>query len=96
MIVEGAGSGAITGGVVSLMLIVCEAVAVFPQASVAVQVLVTEYEPRHCLAKFTSTKVSVTVPPQLSVAVACANCGVSGQEIADVGGRTAITGGVVS
>jgi hypothetical protein len=41
-IVEGAGNSAITGAVTSCTFIVCEAVAAFPQASVAVQVLVTE------------------------------------------------------
>ena len=37
-----AGNAAITGAVVSVTLIVCDAVDAFPQASVAVQVLVTE------------------------------------------------------
>ena len=41
--VEGAGSEAITGAVLSSTLIVCDAVDEFPHASVAVQVLVTEY-----------------------------------------------------
>ena len=41
-IVLGAGNAAITGAVVSVTLIVCDAVDAFPQASVAVQVLVTE------------------------------------------------------
>ena len=41
-IVLGAGSTAITGAVVSVTLIVCDAVDAFPQASVAVHVLVTE------------------------------------------------------
>ena len=41
-IVLGAGNAAITGAVVSVTLIVCDAVDTFPQASVAVHVLVTE------------------------------------------------------
>ena len=42
LIVDGAGNAAITGTVVSVTLIVCDAVDEFPQASVAVHVLVTE------------------------------------------------------
>lgn len=38
--VEGAGRGEMTGGVVSVTLMICDAVAVLPQASVAVQVRV--------------------------------------------------------
>jgi hypothetical protein len=41
-IVEGAGKAAITGAVVSVTVMVCEAVEEFPQMSTAVQVLVTE------------------------------------------------------
>ena len=41
LIVVGAGKAAITGAVISCTLIVCEAVELFPQASVAVQVRVT-------------------------------------------------------
>ena len=43
--VETAGSGAITGAVISCTLIVCEAVDALLQALLAVQVLVTEYDP---------------------------------------------------
>jgi hypothetical protein len=75
---------------------VCEAVAVFPQTSAAVQVRVTVYEPAHCPLVVTSAKVSVTVPPQASVAVAVANCGAAGQEMVDGAGKAAITGAVVS
>ena len=42
LIVVVAGNCEITGAVVSSTLMVCEAVDVLPQASVAVQVLVTE------------------------------------------------------
>ena len=41
-IVLGAGKSEITGAELSITLIVCDAVDVFPQASVAVHVLVTE------------------------------------------------------
>ena len=44
-IVDGAGNAAITGAVMSRTLIVCEAVLELPQSSVAVQVLVTLYDP---------------------------------------------------
>ena len=41
--VDGAGKAEITGGVVSITLIICEAFVTLPQASVAVQVLVNVY-----------------------------------------------------
>ena len=41
LIVDGAGSAAITGAEISCTLIVCDAVEILLQASVAVQVLVT-------------------------------------------------------
>jgi hypothetical protein len=53
---------------------VCDAVDVLPQASVAVQVLVTEYEPAHEPGVVTSFDVSVSVP-QVSVAVGVVNAG---------------------
>ena len=49
------------------------AVEAFPQASVAVQVRVTEYEFGQEPGVVTSLKVSVTRLPQPSVAVAWAN-----------------------
>ena len=95
-IVDGAGSEAITGAVVSVTVIVCEAVATLPQTSVAVHVRVTAYEPAQAPGVVTSLKVKVTWPPQPSVAVACANEGVAGQEIVDGAGNAAITGTVSS
>ena len=44
LIVEVAGSAAITGAVLSCTFMVCEAVEKFPHASVAVHVLVIEYD----------------------------------------------------
>ena len=60
----------ITGGVTSCTLMVCVAVDALPQASVAVQVLVTEYEPAHWPCVVASSKVKVTALLQASVAVA--------------------------
>ena len=66
------------------------------QASVAVQVLVTPYEPAQAPFVVTSAKVNVKAEPQASVAVAVANAGVAGQLIVEVEGNAAITGGFVS
>jgi hypothetical protein len=68
-------------------LIVCEAVDELPHESVAVQVLVTEYEPAHEPLVVTSAEVNVKAEPQASVAVATANTGVAGQSIVEVAGR---------
>jgi hypothetical protein len=51
-----------TGGVLSSTVIVCAAVAVLPQASVAVHVLVMEYSPAQAPGVVTSLNVSVAVP----------------------------------
>ena len=95
-IVEGAGNAPITGASVSITLIVCDAVEAFPQASVAVQVLVTLYDPAHAPSVVTSADVSVNALPQASVAVATANSGVAGQFIVDGAGNAPITGASVS
>ena len=95
-IVDVGGKAAITGAVVSVTLIVCVAVEEFPQTSVAVQVLVTEYAPAHPPLVVTSLKVKEATVPQLSVALACAKEGVAGQLMVDVPGKAAITGAVVS
>jgi hypothetical protein len=54
LIVDGPGKADITGAVTSCTVIVCEAVDVFPQASRAVQVLVTLYEPAQAPGVVTS------------------------------------------
>jgi hypothetical protein len=59
--------------VLSCTLIVCEAVDELPHESVAVQVLVIEYEPAHEPLVVTSAEVNVKAEPQASVAVATAN-----------------------
>jgi hypothetical protein len=96
LIVDGAGKVAITGAVISWTFMVCEAVELFPHPSIAVQVLVTLYEPAHAPVVVTSADVNVKVLPQASVAVATAKTGVEGQLMVDVAGRVAITGAVIS
>ena len=86
----------IVGAVLSSTVIVCVLVALLPQRSVAVQVLVTEYEPAQVPLVVTSAEVKVKSLPQLSVAVATANTGVAGQSIVDVAGKASITGAVIS
>src|SRR2546422_6532300 len=90
--VVGAGSGAIDGAVVSATLMVCEAVAVWPQASVAVQV-------RTCttgqVPLLLSAKVNVAVP-HVSEAVGEAKTGTAGHSIVLGPGTALIVGGVVS
>ena len=94
-IVVGAGKVEITGGTVSLMSIVWEAVIVFPHASVAVQVLVILYDPGHVPGVLTSANVSVGVP-QLSVAVGVVQDGVPEHSIVEGPGNADMTGGIVS
>jgi len=89
------GNPEMTGGVVSSTLIVCDAVAVFPQPSSAVQVRVMLYSFGHEPFMVTSAKFSVGVP-QLSVAVGVVQEGVPEHSIVDGPGNPEITGGVVS
>ena len=96
LIVEGAGRDAITGAVSSSTLMVCKAVDEFPQASVAVHVRVTLYDPVQAPLVVTSAEVKVKALPQASEAVATANTGVAGQLIVEGKGRDAITGAVIS
>ena len=86
----------IVGGVISCTTIVPLHVAVFPQSSVAVQVLVTLYDPVHAPFVVTSFDVNVKLLPQASVAIATANTGVAGQLMVDAAGRDAITGADIS
>ena len=96
LIVEGAGSDAITGAEISCTLMVCDFVDELPQRSVAVQVLVTLYDPAHAPLVVTSAKVKLNELPQASDAVAMANTGVEGQLIVVGAGRDAMTGAVIS
>ena len=92
---EGPGSPEITGGVVSSTLMTCDAVAVFPHPSLAVQVRVIVYSLGHEPFVVTSAKVSVGVP-QLSVAVGVVHDGVPEHSILDGPGNPEMTGGIVS
>jgi len=94
-IVDGPGKPEITGGMVSSTLIVCDAVAVLPQSSVAVHVLVILYSFGQVPFVVTSAKVNTGVP-QLSVAVGVAHEGVPEHSIVEGPGSPEITGGVVS
>ena len=75
---------------------VCEACELFPQASVAVHVRVTLYEPAQSPGVVTSEEVKVKVLPQASTAVATTNSGVAGQLMVVAAGKAAITGAVIS
>ena len=68
----------------------------FPHASVAVQVLVTLYDPKHTPLVVTSFDVNVKALPHASVAVAIANTGVDGQLIVIGAGNVPITGAEMS
>ena len=94
-IVVGAGSAEITGGVVSSTLIVWDALATLPQASVAVHVLVILYDPGQLPGMVTSANVRVGVV-QLSVAVGVVQDGVPEHSMVVGAGNAEITGGVVS
>jgi hypothetical protein len=71
-------------------------VAVFPQSSVAVQVLATLYVFGHVPGVVTSTKVTVTVPSQASDTVGGVKTGVAGQLIGVVWTTQVSVGGVLS
>ena len=78
-------------------MIVCEAVAMFPQTSVAVQVLTVVYEPAQAPFVVESAKVSVTAPPHPSVAVGVSNTGAPLEQLTVEGeGKAEITGATVS
>jgi flagellar biogenesis protein FliO len=94
--VVGAGRDAITGAVTSCTVMVCDAVEILPQASVAVQVRVVLYDPAQSPLVVTSAEVSVNALPHSSSAVATAKFGVSGQFIVVGAGKEAITGDVTS
>ncbi len=66
------------------------------QASVAVQVRVTLYDPAQRPLVVTSAKVKENALPHSSLAVATAKFGVSGQFIVVGAGKDEITGAVIS
>jgi hypothetical protein len=92
----GAGNAEITGAVLSVTLIVCERVEKFPQSSVAVQVLVTEYSAAQLPFVLTSSKVGITLASQASVAVGVAKFGVAGHSMELGPGKELSTGAVLS
>ena len=71
-------------------------IEILPQASVAVHVLVTLYDPAQLPNVVTSVKAKVYALPHSSVAVATAKFGVTGQSIVVGAGKAAITGAVIS
>ena len=86
----------IAGGVLSRTTIVPLHVAVLPQSSVAVQVLVTLYVPAHDPCVVASLKEIVTVASHASVAVGGVNTGTAGQLIGVDWPTQVIVGGVMS
>ena len=69
------------GGVISCTTIVALQVAVFPQSSVAVHVLVAVYVPAQDPGVEESVNVTLTVWSHASVAVGAIHTGVAGQLI---------------
>jgi hypothetical protein len=96
LMVVGAGSVAMTGAVISLTLIVWDAVDELPQPSVAVHVLFTLYDPAHAPEVVTSLNTSDMLLLHASVATACVKDGVAGQSIVVGAGSAAMTGAVMS
>src|SRR6187551_2155817 len=86
----------IVGGVISCTTIVPLHVAVFPQSSVAVHVVVVLYDPAQEPGVEASTKVIVTVASHASVAVGGVNTGSAGQLTGVVCAIQVIVGGVIS
>jgi len=86
----------IVGGVISRTTMVPLQVDVFPQSSVAVQVLVTLYVPAHEPCVVASVNEIVTETSQASVAVGGANTGTAGQSIGVVCATQVMVGGVIS
>ena len=86
----------IVGGVISCTTIVRLHVAVFPQSSVAVQVLVVLYVFGHDPGVDASENVMDTLGSQVSVAVGGVNTGSAGQLTGVVCVTQVIVGGVIS
>ena len=87
----------IVGAVVSVTVIVCVLVAlVLPQASIASQVLVLEYDPAQVPAAVTSLSNLTVDVPHASLAVGAVNDGVAVHSIVALAPAVPITGGVAS
>ena len=87
----------ITGGVVSVTVIVCVLVAlVLPQASIALQVFVSLYDPAHVPAVVTSLSCCTVAPLHASLAVGAVNVGVPVHSIVALAPAVPMVGGVLS
>ena len=86
----------ITGGVISRTTMVWLQLAEFPQASLAVHVLVILYVPGQRPGVVTSTNVTAGFGSQASVTTGGGNTGWAGQLIGDTTGAQVIVGGVIS
>ena len=75
---------------------VWDAVELFPQASVAVHVLVILYDPAQAPFVVTSFEVNVNALPQPSVTTGTVNDGVAGQFMVVGAGNAEITGAMTS
>ena len=95
LIVVGAGSGAMTGAVISWTVMVCVAVEELPHKSVAVHVLVILYAPAQAPGVNTSDEPNEKEFPHASETVTL-NTGEAGQLIVVGGGSGEMTGGVTS
>ena len=94
-IVAAAGTEVNTGAVLSSTVIVCEAVAVLPQASVAINVLVRVYSLAHVPGAEASVEVMLTAP-HASLAVGVPKLGVKGHSMVAAAGTEVNTGAVLS
>jgi hypothetical protein len=92
----GPGNVLSTGAVLSVTLMIWNAVDVLPQSSMAVQVRVTLYSCGQVPGVLTSLKVSDGVASHASVAVGVANEGVAGHSTELGAGKLLITGAVLS
>ena len=96
-IVASAPADPIAGAVVSVTVIVCVLVAdVLPQASIASQVLVLEYDPAQVPAAVTSLNNLTVELPHASDAVGAVNDGVAVHSIVALAPAVPIVGAVVS
>src|SRR6187431_1622173 len=93
--VAAAGTEVNTGAVLSSTVITCEAVAVLPHASVAINVLVRVYSLAHVPGALASVEVMLTAP-HASLAVGVPNVGVSGHSMVAATGTEVNTGAVLS
>src|SRR5207342_1370990 len=93
--VAAAGTEVNTGAVLSSTVITCEAVAVLPHASVAINVLVRVYSLAHVPGALASVEVMLTAP-HASLAVGVPNDGVSGHSMVAAAGTEVNTGAVLS